>query len=303
MTKEISTSPSSRATDAFVKKVSEGMGGFFELHKAKRLATAGVEAAIVSAQGEPGVGDLQRRAMFRFLEEESRRQQNIEGIAAKALPHIKEDAKPENMDDDWVTNFFEKSRIVSDEEMQGLWSRVLAGEANSPRTYSKRTVNFLADLDKKDAALFTKLCGFVWNIGAFIPLLFKLDDKIVESQGIDFDSLNHLQSIGLITFSAIAKHERQNLNPKFVVFYYGEPYFITMPIGSHRLPTGHVLLTQIGVELSALCGSKPIEGMTEYVIENWKRALPNLEVGRLDVESASFPRHIGSQGPFEPAKG
>jgi hypothetical protein len=38
-------------------------------------------------------------------------------------------------------------------EMQNLWAQVLAGEANSPGTYSKRTVNFLSSLDKKDAAL------------------------------------------------------------------------------------------------------------------------------------------------------
>ena len=32
------------------------------------------------------------------------------------------------MDNDWTVNFFDKSRIVSDDEMQNLWSRVLAGE-------------------------------------------------------------------------------------------------------------------------------------------------------------------------------
>ena len=67
--------------------------------------------------------------------------------------------------------FFEKSRIVSDNEMQELWSRVLAGEANDPGTYSKRTVNFLSDLDKGEAALFTKLCGFVWLMGNLVPLV------------------------------------------------------------------------------------------------------------------------------------
>ena len=47
--------------------------------------------------------------------------------------------------------------------MQILWARVLAGEANAPGTYSKRTVNLLSDFDKSDAELFTKLCGFGWH--------------------------------------------------------------------------------------------------------------------------------------------
>ena len=31
------------------------------------------------------------------------------------------------MEADWITHFFEKSRIDSDEEMQELWARVLGG--------------------------------------------------------------------------------------------------------------------------------------------------------------------------------
>ena len=78
------------------------------------------------------------------------------------MPRLHEDANPESVDNDWIVNFFDKSRIVSDSEMQELWSRVLANEANSPGSYSKRTVNFLSDMDKNEAESFTKLCGFVW---------------------------------------------------------------------------------------------------------------------------------------------
>ncbi len=81
----------------------------------------------------------------------------MEDITAKALPRLDENAKPDSIEDDWIVNFLDKSRIVSDNQMQDLWSRVLAGEANSPGTYSKRTVNFLSDLDKIEADLFTKL--------------------------------------------------------------------------------------------------------------------------------------------------
>jgi Protein of unknown function (DUF2806) len=50
------------------------------------------------------------------------------------------------VNDDWITNFFDKCRIVSDEEMQQIWAKVLAVEANKPGTYSKRTVNFLSSV-------------------------------------------------------------------------------------------------------------------------------------------------------------
>ena len=84
----------------------------------------------------------------------------MERITEKALPRLKEGSNPNGMDDDWVTNFFDKSRIVSDEEMQEIWAKVLAGEANAPGTYSKWAVNFLGCIDKRDAELFQNLCSF-----------------------------------------------------------------------------------------------------------------------------------------------
>ncbi len=149
----------SKPADTLIRKVSKAVGGVFAPYQIKRIAKAEAEAAIIKAQTEIQITDLHRRAMHRFIEEEAERQKNIEDITAKALPQLAEGARPDAMEDDWVTNFFDKSRIVSDTQMQDLWSRVLAGEANAPGTYSKRTVNFLSDLDKIDAELFSKLCG------------------------------------------------------------------------------------------------------------------------------------------------
>ena len=57
--------------------------------------------------------------------------------------------------------------------MQSLWARLLAGEANQPGTFSKRTVELVASLDKSDAQLFTGLCRFAWFVGEDCPLVFK----------------------------------------------------------------------------------------------------------------------------------
>lgn len=112
-------------------------------------------------------------------------QQSMEDITAKALPQLNDDAKPDAMEDDWIANFLAKSRIVSDNEMQEMWARVLAGEANAPGTYSKRTVNFLSDLDKVEAEVFTKLCGFSWTIEKnVVPLVFDEEAEIYSSHGI-----------------------------------------------------------------------------------------------------------------------
>ena len=219
----------SKPADTLIKKVSDAVGGFFAPYQVKRMAKAEAEAAMIKAQSETEITDLHRRAVHRWIEEEAQRQKNMEDITAKALPQLDEKATPDSVEDDWLVNFFDKSRIVSDNEMQELWSRVLAGEANTPGTYSKRTVNFLSDLDKADAELFAKLCGFGWMIGNVVPLVFDFQAEIYNKHGINFNSLRHLESIGLVQFDSIAELGWRNLPKKFAVLYYGKPLTLEMP--------------------------------------------------------------------------
>lgn len=272
----------SKPADTLIKKVSKAVGGIFEPYQIKRIATAEAEAAVIRAQAEIQITELHRRAMHRFIEEEAQKQKNIEDITSQAIPHLTEKTDAEKMDDDWVTNFFDKSRIVSDNEMQGLWARVLAGEANIPGTYSKRTVNYLGDLDKADADLFSKLCGFGWLVGNVVPLIFDVQAEIYEKNGINFNVLIHLESIGLIQFNHISGFRRLKLPKRFAIQYYAQPLQLEMKNEmNNELELGHVLLTKVGQELAPICGSQPVEGFMEYVKDRWKAhlAIPVTEQG------------------------
>ncbi len=285
----------SKPADTLIRKVSKAVGGVFAPYQIKRIAKAEAEAAIIKAQTEIQITDLHRRAMHRFIEEEAERQKNIEDITAKALPQLAEGARPDAMEDDWVTNFFDKSRIVSDTQMQDLWSRVLAGEANAPGTYSKRTVNFLSDLDKIDAELFSKLCGFGWAIGNVVPLVFDVQADIYNRNGISFNSLSHLESIGLIQFNNIAGFTRLKLPKKFVVHYYGRPLSLEMAKDAdNNLELGNALLTKTGAGLAPICGSRPVDGFWEYVQDKWKQASTE-EGGRTRRCTEWRPRDAGWQ--------
>ena len=270
----------SKSANTLIKKVSDAVGGLFAPYQVKRMAKAEAEAAIIKEQSEIEITDLRRRAVHRWIGEEAQRQKNMEDITAKALPQLDEEASPDSVENDWIVNFFDKSRIVSDNEMQELWSRVLAGEANAPGTYSKRTVNFLSDLDKADAELFIKLCGFGWMIGDVVPLVFDVQAEIYNKHEINFNSLSHLDSIGLVQFDSLAGVVRRNLPKKFDVLYYGESLALEMPKDADNgLEIGKVLLTKIGQELAPICGSESVGGFRDYVLDKWKQYLPKPEGG------------------------
>lgn len=254
-----------------IEKISEAVGGVFKPHQIKRIANAEAEAALIEAKTEIEITELHRRAMHRFVNEEAKKQENIEAITAKALPQLEEKSQPQKMDDDWIANFFDKSRIVSDGEMQQLWAKVLAGEANTPGTYSKRTVNFISSLDKADAILFSKLCSLAWTIGDICPLVFDIDNKIYSDAGINFSTLTHLDDIGLVRFESVTGFVRRDVPKRCGVFYYGTMIGLEFPKDKdNQIELGSILLSQAGKQLAPICGSQPNPAFFEYVLGRWR---------------------------------
>jgi len=278
----------SKPATVLIEKVSAAVGGIARPYQIVRVAKAEAEAEKIRAEAQIEITDLHIRAFQRFLNEEAQRQTNMETITRRAIPLLAEDSSPDKMDDDWVVNFFSKCRIVSKDEMQILWAKVLAGEANSPGAFSKKTVNLMADLDSTDAELFTSLCGFVWiMINEVVPLIFDPQEEIYNRSGINFSSLLHLESLSLIKLG-VTDYARIDLPKRAEVFYYGRTVELVMPKeADNRLRLGKVLLTKAGQELAPVCGSKPVEGFFEYVYARW-------------VDQGVVPKTAAPQDP-EPA--
>jgi hypothetical protein len=254
-----------------IEKISEALGGIFRPYQIVRVARAEAEAEQIQAESQIQVTDLQRRALYRFLKEEAKKQLNIEEITKKALPLLDEKSSPQNVEDDWITNFFDKCRLISDSDMQHLWSRILAGEANRPGAFSKRTVTLLADLEKSDAAMFTRLGGFCWMIiDSFVPLVFDLQSPCYNRCEIHFESLSHLESLGLIKFTEVGGFMHDDLPSKVTVSYYGRSVELTLRNDArNELVLGRVLLTRAGQQLVSVCGSTPVEGFFDFVYTRW----------------------------------
>jgi hypothetical protein len=254
-----------------VEKISDAVGALYQPKHIKRIAAAEAEAAKIKALAQIEITEMQQRALVRFVQEEGRKHANMESITAKAIPDLKADAKPEDIENDWLTHFFERSRLVSDGEMQTVWGRLLAGEANLPGSFSKRTVDLVSTLDKSDAHLFTSLCRFGWVVDrSFVPLVFDVQSDIYNAQGIDFNSLNHLDSIGLITFDTSGGLQALQLGKTVSTHYRGNPCHIRFTREENNvLSIGHAILTQAGRQLAPISGSTVLTGFREYVISQW----------------------------------
>ncbi|MDX1721595.1 MAG: DUF2806 domain-containing protein [Pseudomonas sp.] len=251
-----------------IEKVSNAVGVLYEPRRIRKKAEAEAEAEKIKALAGIELSEIQQRGIERLVHQEARKQENIEAITAQAAIALPPNAKTEDLEEDWVAHFFDKCEKVSDKDMQSLWSSLLAGEATTPGTYSKRTIDFVASMDKKDAELFTRFCQFTWVIGTPVPLIFEHTDEIYKKNGIDFSDLKHLDSIGLISFESTTGYRSFGLGEKVVIFYFGLPTLLEFTNKEdNEIKLGKALFTQAGKELVNICGAQRNQEFYEYAVE------------------------------------
>ncbi|QYM72676.1 DUF2806 domain-containing protein [Pseudochrobactrum sp. Wa41.01b-1] len=253
-----------------IEKVSDAVGGIAKPWQTKRVARAEAEAEKIAALAKIEISELQQRALQRMVREEAIKQENIEKITEGAASALNDDAKPEELSNDWLFHFFEKAKIVSDEEMQSLWSKLLAQEANEPNSCARKTVEVMAGLDRKDAQLFTQLCSYVWQVGE-LEAIVKVD-AVKPNGNLDvmFSDLVHLQSLGLISFEPIGGYA-YHLTGKYInLLYYGRPVLMSFQSeNGNKLERGNVGLTRAGRELARIAGSKANRSYFDEVLQSW----------------------------------
>ena len=271
----------SKPATVLIERISDAIGGVARPWQIKRVAEAEAEARIAHAESEIEVADLRLRAGHRFIAEQTRIQSNIEGITRKSVANLNEDASPEMLEDDWIVNFFGKCRDISDDEMQNIWARILAGEANHPGSFSRKTVNLVADIEKGDAEIFSEICRFVWVSHAdseVHPFIFAAKFDVYARHKMTYGNLIHLQSLGFITlgFDPIGTIDGRTgftlagLPQKAVFSYCNKEVELVLPDG--RLYIGNVLFTKAGAELCAINDPQPIEEFFQCVYEQWAKA-------------------------------
>jgi hypothetical protein len=218
-----------------VEKVSDAVEGLAKPWQIQRVAKAEAVKKVIDAEADVEVAALKRRAVERWLNEEAKEQRNIEAITAQSILLLTEAASPEKLSEDWVANFFKASRTISEPEMQALWARILAGEANNPGAVSKRTVNVLSQLGTEDAKAFEKLaqrvCRFDRTQGILRKLMYgAYPQPEFEPEWIPEKRLLILESFGLVSVGGFGSVTVAN--EQIEIKYFDKKIATKRPVGA-----------------------------------------------------------------------
>jgi hypothetical protein len=275
------------AANTLVEKIASATGTLYAPLRTIIQALADVTADKIRAKGEIEVELVRRRALERLAAEETKKQSNLEAIYGQTfqlLDSETDSANIEQMDDDWIVFHSEKARLVSDKEMQTLWARVMASEAKTPGSYSKRTLELLSVLEKTEAHLFTSVCRFIVRLNSeAIPAILYSDrlrdfPKLYTEERVNTDTLIDLTTIGLVRYTSpfLTNTIRYSDRPTIELEYLGVtrtfPMSETDSTGRYLVNLGVVALTEVGRQLAGIAGAEPVEGFLDFLEAEWAKA-------------------------------
>lgn len=122
-------------------------------------------------------------------------------IVQKAITLLPKESNPKDLDEDWLNEFMDKARLVSDEEFQIIWAKILAGEIERKNSFSIRTLNRVKSISKKEAETFTKIAKLA--IGNSEHKYILEDKAINEKYGIRLDDIIALEECGFMSAQAL----------------------------------------------------------------------------------------------------
>ena len=198
--------------------------------------------------------ELCARAEQRMLTDAVRQEANIEKVLRVAAGelHAAEKVSDEPVDEDWITRLFGIVKDVSNEEMQYVWGKILAGEIAAPKSFSLKTLDILRNISAAEAQVFQKLIPLVVRQGGDCFLLS--DSELLQKHDVAFSDVLLLDECGLVNSSGmltlntqVTKHEPGFfLTDEWLVMVRGNQD------GETEVSVGVYALTKAGRELYAV---------------------------------------------------
>lgn len=257
--------------NTLITKIADAAGILYEPTRIRKKAQAEADAALIAATNQLKLDDLSQRALKRFVKEESIKQSNIESILEKTFPEMTDSAEPSLLSNEWLLFFFERAKYASDEEMQTIWAKILAGETNHHGCFSKSTLRILSEMSQDDATAFMKTISFSFKIdGEDRIFIYDFHDEIVKKSGLTFDFINRLNILGLLSCGSTFGYNISELPQNMSASYGNKKVKISFKSKEHcKLNCGRAILSQTGEELLKICSPNYSDEIFNYVYQKW----------------------------------
>lgn len=223
------------------------------------------------------ISPMMKRELLRNWKKLSRENYNKSNILEKAIAHLESEAKPEEVEKDWLSFFFDKARLITDEHVQEHWGRLLAEEVNSPNSISRSLLHSLSIMSNRDIQNFHNLTRFALidfdnktqvHLGIFITK----NQKAYKDSNITPEIIMELSRLGLVAY---------NWEDEYIFceakksFQYGNKFVEVInrnkenEIGEKVISIGNVIFTEDGKSLYRIAEKLHNNDILDYIARKW----------------------------------
>lgn len=263
---KIDLKPLSDLGIALLDKIEKGTGWIFSTETAKKQ---GYKNIIDEISKREDINPIDRAVIISQFNKIKKEHKNRAQIIDKAVKLLEKGDNPEKIKDDWLIEFFDLCKNVSDEELQFVWARVLQKECTEDGKSSLRLLRTISDITKNEINMITKIAKNInyatanseyWGIVCS-------EMQFLETIGISLDEIMELEELGVIkreTFSFKDGSKFSYCNVNYAIKYKKKSYLnLTKFVNFFRL-------TQVGMEILNLA---EIDFENHNILENLKKAL------------------------------
>ena len=149
---------------------------------------------------------------------------------------------------DWFARWRQIAEVTSDKDMQNMWGRILAEEAQEPGSISLRTLDTLKNITAREASLFVQISTFVLN-----DILVCSDRRFPPN--CTFDNIMDLIDAELLTNTEIVRHHGIQDESGFRRFE-GAGYWLYIQCSRRNNPVSGIALSKSGMEILKIADRK-----------------------------------------------
>lgn len=276
-----------------------------EAYKIKQLSTAITESdnlPIAYKNGDISMStvnfeDFAKRAEFRTKYQLLREQKNIESVVGKAYQELLNAPEVVNdpVDEDWSARFFNIVKEINTEEMQHIWSKILAGEITNPGNFSMRTLETIRNITRDEAAAFQRIIPCIVHSGS--DMFITSSNDIYEKYGISYTDILQLDECGLMVSSGTLTLTQTIQEENRIFIWTDDRAMISSasPEQPCKISYGIHTLTRAGKELFSILNHAPnndyFMDFAEHIFRKNKTATVQIHrINSIEGNTANYDR-------------
>jgi len=266
--------PAAEVANNVINKVGKALSWSVSPKGLQPYVNEGHKSIIEEIAARQDINPIERAALLNNYKKIIKEYSNQNDVLNVALQHLNANAQPSMVEDDWITCFFEKAKLISESDMQYVWGRLLAGEFNEPNTYTKQLVHTLSIMDSQLALRFQRIRSSCFFVPPHLyTLIYRSNNDSInninryERKKIFFADMRELENIGIIQYGFPNFYTIKNSHKKL---YYGNNV-VSLHTEKKTIYTGNVSLTAVGKQLCRIAPMEFDEEIFAICMDAWTK--------------------------------